>query len=71
MSPSPDLRRFLTEMEFPATKDDLVREAIRDGLDRDDIAAIEQLRGYSYSARWQILTALRLGRPSADALVPA
>lgn len=71
MSPSPALRRFLAEMEFPATKDDLVREAIRDGLDRDDIAAIEQLRGYSYSARWQILTALRLPRSSADTFVAA
>lgn len=71
MSPSPALRRFLAEMEFPATKDDLVREAIRDGLDRNDIAAIEQLRGYSYSARWQILTALRLPRSSADSFVAA
>ena len=71
MSPSPALRRFLTEMEFPATKDDLLREAVRDGLDRDDIAALEQLRGPSYSARWQILTALRLARPAADALVAA
>lgn len=33
MSPSPALRRFLAEMEFPATKDDLLREAVRDGLD--------------------------------------
>ncbi|MFJ4046292.1 DUF2795 domain-containing protein [Microbacterium sp. NPDC089987] len=71
MSPSAALRRFLTEMEFPATKDDLLREAIRDGLDRDDIAALEQLRGHSYSARWQILTSLHLARPSADALVAA
>lgn len=71
MSPSPALRRFLTEMEFPATKDDLLREAARDGLDSADIAALEQLRGYSYSARWQILTALRMARPSADTLVAA
>ncbi len=71
MSPSPALARFLAEMEFPATKDDLLREAVRDGLDRDDIAALEQLRGHSYSARWQILTALRLTRPAVDTLVAA
>ena len=71
MFPSPALRRFLTEMEFPATKDDLLREAVRDGLDSTDIAALEQLRDHSFSARWQVVGALRLARPSADALVPA
>jgi hypothetical protein len=46
-------------MEFPATKDDLLREAARDGLDRDDVLALEQLGGYTFSARWQIVRALR------------
>ena len=64
MSPSPALRRFLAEMEFPATKDDLLREAARDGLDPDDMLALEQLGGQSYSARWQILAGLRLAQPS-------
>lgn len=59
MSPSPALARFLAEMEFPATKDDLLREAARDGLDRDDVLALEQLGGYTFSARWQIVRALR------------
>lgn len=59
MSPSPALSRFLAEMEFPATKDDLLREAARDGLDRDDVLALEQLGGHTFSARWQIVRALR------------
>ena len=59
MSPSPALSRFLAEMEFPATKDDLLREAAREGLDRDDVLALEQLGGYTFSARWQIVRALR------------
>jgi hypothetical protein len=45
-------------MEFPATKDDLLREAARDGLDRDDVLALEQLDGYTFHARRQIIDAL-------------
>jgi len=71
MSPSPALRRFLAELAFPATKDDLLREAGRDGLDRDDILALEHLGGHSYTARWQIVTALRLAQPQAGALAAA
>lgn len=59
MSPSPALSRFLAEMEFPATKDDLLREAARDGLDRDDVLALEQVGAYTFSSRWQIVRALR------------
>jgi len=31
----PTLGRFLADMEYPATKDDLLREARRDGLSID------------------------------------
>lgn len=71
MSPSTPLARFLSEMEYPATKDDLLREATRDGLDRDDILALERLDGHSYSARWQVLWALRSTPPAERTLVAA
>ncbi|MGB3731506.1 DUF2795 domain-containing protein [Microbacterium sp.] len=37
------LDRFLADMEYPAITDDLVREASRDGLPSDDIAALSAL----------------------------
>lgn len=58
MSLSTSLQRFLAGMEFPATKDDLVREAVRDGLDSDDIRMLMQLDHDSYDARWQVRLAL-------------
>ena len=58
MSLSMSLQRFLAGMEFPATKDDLVREAVRDGLDSDDIRMLMQLDHDSYDARWQVRLAL-------------
>ncbi|MEV7632319.1 DUF2795 domain-containing protein [Microbacterium sp. NPDC089318] len=70
MSPSPALARFLAEMEFPATKDDLLREAARDGLDLDDVLALEQLSGHTFNARRQITDAL-CAMPAKGALVAA
>ncbi|MFS0853891.1 DUF2795 domain-containing protein [Microbacterium sp. 179-I 3D4 NHS] len=70
MSPSPALDRFLTTMEYPATKDDLLREARRDGLGADDRALLADLPEQSYSAAWHIR--YRLARRSlADAFAPA
>jgi hypothetical protein len=37
------LDRFLADMEYPAITDDLVREASRDGLPSNDIAALSAL----------------------------
>lgn len=51
---SPTLDRFLAEMEYPATRDDLVREAARDGLSADDRAALSDLPEQSYNAAWYI-----------------
>lgn len=68
MSPSAALKGFLAGMEYPATKDDLLREAARDRLHRDDILALENLSGSSYSARRQVLAALHMNREDA---VPA
>lgn len=69
MSTSPALDRFLAEMEYPATKDDLLREAARDGLSADDRALLAELPEQSYSAGWSIR--FRLARRSmADAFAP-
>lgn len=59
MSLSSSLERFLAQMEYPAAKDDLLREAARDGLGPDDVEAIRALRDGSYSARREVLVALR------------
>ncbi|HET8928052.1 MAG TPA: DUF2795 domain-containing protein [Microbacterium sp.] len=48
------LTEFLAEMEYPATKDDLLREAIRDGLPWDDLERLESLLDGSYHSSWQI-----------------
>ncbi len=67
MSLSPSIERFLTQMEYPAAKDDLLREAARDGLSPDDVENLCTLRDGSYSARREVLAALR----DADELVAA
>lgn len=62
------LERFLTEMEYPATKDDLLREASRDGLLAADIAELGALPDGGYDAGRHVrdaLTALRRGLVAA------
>lgn len=54
MNISPRLNAFLRDMEFPATKDDLVREAERDGLSLKDQAVIRDLPAHNFNARWEI-----------------
>ncbi len=54
MTISPELDRFLATMEYPATKDDLLREASRDGLGENASAALSALPSQNFSARWQI-----------------
>jgi len=49
-----EMSQFLAGMEYPATRDDLVREALRDGLGPSDIALIEDLPEQSYNAGWHI-----------------
>ena len=43
MHDSAALDRFLRGMEYPATRDDLLREAARDGLGSDDRAVLARL----------------------------
>jgi hypothetical protein len=70
MSLSPELDRFLATMEYPATTDDLLREARRDGLNAEDRALLADLPEQSYSAAWHIR--YRLARRSlADAFASA
>lgn len=62
-----EMSRFLADMEYPATKDDLLREAMRDGLGPADVALLEDLPEQSYSAGWHIR--YRLGsRALSDAV---
>lgn len=70
MALSPALDRFLAEMEYPATRDDLLREAAHDGLAAEERAALAALPEQNYSAAWHIRA--RLARQAfADALTPA
>ena len=54
MRNSAALDRFLGGMEYPATRDDLLREAARDGLGSDDRAVLARLPEQSFSAAWHI-----------------
>lgn len=67
---SPALDRFLADMEYPATRDDLLREAAHDGLGTEERAAIAALPEQNYSAAWHIR--YRLARHAfQEALTPA
>lgn len=70
MHTSPALDRFLRGMEYPATRDDLLREAARDGLGADDRALLAQLPERSFSAAWHIRYHLTR-RAVAEELAPA
>lgn len=43
------LSAFLWTMEYPAHPDDLIREALRDGFDDDDVLIFAMLPERSYS----------------------
>ncbi|SJN46639.1 hypothetical protein FM104_15125 [Microbacterium esteraromaticum] len=55
---STSLECFLRTMEYPATRDDLTREAKRDGLDAADQNMLATLADQSYSACWDVTNAL-------------
>lgn len=67
MTITPTLDAFLASMEYPATRDDLLREAARDGLPASDCAVLEALPDRSFGARWHIKYHLAQGT-LADAL---
>jgi len=64
------LDRFLAEMEYPATRDDLLREATRDGLPAEDRALLQDLPEQNYGAAWHLR--LKLASLSlSDTLTPS
>lgn len=77
MHTSAALDRFLRGMEYPATRDDLLREAVREGLDADDRAMLARLSDQSFSAAWHIRYHLTRGAvaeefaPSASSALAA
>jgi len=58
MLTSHSLQRFLATMEYPATKDDLLREARRDGLSDNDMESLYSLPDHSYGAAWSVRASL-------------
>ena len=58
MQISSDLELFLKGMEFPATRDDLVREASHDGVGADDLLALDTLPDVTYDSRSRVRHAL-------------
>ncbi|MFC4138613.1 MULTISPECIES: DUF2795 domain-containing protein [unclassified Microbacterium] len=55
---TPALDRFLTTMEFPAMKDDLIREGTRAGLAIADRAQLDRLPEQRYDGRLPVREAL-------------
>lgn len=54
MSSMVTISDFLAGMEYPATKDDLMREAIRTRLPWSDLQRLEALPDRSYQGGWQV-----------------
>lgn len=69
MTLSSSLTRFLAGMEYPATRDDLLREGIRDGLPAGDRALLESLPEHNYSAAWHVRILLTQ-HPLSESLLP-
>jgi len=64
---SPEMSLFLGSMDYPAHRDDLVREARRDGLAPHDLARLAEITPRSYSGRMDVARELRWGRGRAGA----
>ena len=54
MSSMVTISDFLAGMEYPASKDDLMREAIRAGLPWSDLRSLEALPDRGYQGGWQV-----------------
>jgi hypothetical protein len=59
---SNEMTQFLNSMEYPAHRDDLVREAARDGLRSADRARIAEITARSYHGKFDVLLELKWGR---------
>lgn len=61
---STEMTEFLGSMEYPAHRDDLVREATRDGLPSADKARLVEMTARSYHGKFDVLLELKWGRGS-------
>ena len=59
---STEMTEFLNSMEYPAHRDDLVREATRNGLRSADKARLAEITARSYHGKFDVLLELKWGR---------
>jgi hypothetical protein len=75
MSISTELNTLLKSIDYPAHKSDLVREAIRDGINQTELARLQGMMPRSYSGRYDVLRELKWQRtlqsPLNGQFVPA
>jgi Protein of unknown function (DUF2795) len=75
MSISTELNMLLKSIDYPAHKSDLVREAIRDGINQSELARLQGMMPRSYSGRYDVLRELKWQRspqsPMVGPFVPA
>lgn len=71
MTLSAGLESFLRGMEYPATRDDLIREARRDGISTDDLSILQRLPEQNYGASCAVANALGAGMRYGRTLVAA
>jgi hypothetical protein len=71
MSISIELNSLLKTMDYPASKSDLVREAVRDRINQAELARLRAMMPRSYSGRYDVLRELKWQRiPQAPAVGP-
>ncbi|MPY80462.1 MAG: DUF2795 domain-containing protein [Actinophytocola sp.] len=61
------LCQALSDVDYPAEKDDLVRTALRAGADTDTVRALEAMPPVSYESETEVLRAAPLESTQADA----
>jgi hypothetical protein len=60
------VRAVLADADFPATKDDLLATARRNGADEDTLAALRDLPPLDYHNRGEVLAAVPLQDEAPD-----
>jgi hypothetical protein len=56
---STEMSQFLSSMDYPAHRHDLVREATRDGLNVTDLARLAEVTPRSYSGKLDVMLELK------------
>lgn len=62
MTISTELTTLLRAMDYPAYKDDLLREAIREGINDSDLFRLAEMTPRSYNGRYDVVRELKWGR---------